>query len=446
MSGIRRRILAGLGAGGSAQFVNVLIQLVSVPLFLGHWGVQLYGEWLVLSTIPAYLAMSDLGFSSVAGNKIGMQLGAQDLSGARTTFQSAWALVTLASLAAACCAIGVCLLPVSDFLNIQLTSPENVTRSLILFACTASTTLQTSLFAATLRASGANALSIWLGTSSRILEITLTAAALMFGAGLVAVAATILGARVVCLGITALITSRRLVWLQLGLRQCEWSLVRTLLRPSIAFLSFPMGNALKNQGMLAVVAATLGPSAVVTYSTARTVINSVQQAMGIVNASVWPEISRAVGSGDIYLARKIHRIACKFSLWISFGFLGGLALVGPHIVLLWTHGRVRVDASFFDAMLMTMLVSTFWFTSSVALMATNKHTTIALQFVGCSMLSLGFAFYFVGDWGLLGVAMGSWIAELIMVMCVLRASLAFLEDTVCGYCGYVLNPFLRRYV
>jgi len=69
---IKSRILKGIFASGFGQAVTILIQLTGLPIFLHFWGVEKYGEWLILSAIPAYLAMSDFGFACVAANDMTM--------------------------------------------------------------------------------------------------------------------------------------------------------------------------------------------------------------------------------------------------------------------------------------------------------------------------------------------------------------------------------------
>jgi hypothetical protein len=66
--GIIRRIKHGFGANVYGQMVIVIIQLAGVPILLSAWGTQVYGEWLILASIPTYLSMADLGFSQSAGN------------------------------------------------------------------------------------------------------------------------------------------------------------------------------------------------------------------------------------------------------------------------------------------------------------------------------------------------------------------------------------------
>lgn len=77
MTSIKRRLIAGFGAGTFSRLMTTLIQIVGVPIFLLHWGTALYGEWLLLNTIPAYFALSDIGFGSVAGNEMTMLVAAE---------------------------------------------------------------------------------------------------------------------------------------------------------------------------------------------------------------------------------------------------------------------------------------------------------------------------------------------------------------------------------
>jgi hypothetical protein len=60
---IQRGLLAGVTANAFGQAVAVCIQLMGVPILLHYWGMQLYGEWLILTAITTYLAIADLGFS-----------------------------------------------------------------------------------------------------------------------------------------------------------------------------------------------------------------------------------------------------------------------------------------------------------------------------------------------------------------------------------------------
>ena len=98
----KQRIFAALAANGFGQLVTMGTQLLLTPLFFRQWGAALYGEWLILSAIPAYLALADLGVSSAAGNEMAMRAGAGNHAGAQQTFRGARGVARLASALERC--------------------------------------------------------------------------------------------------------------------------------------------------------------------------------------------------------------------------------------------------------------------------------------------------------------------------------------------------------
>src|ERR1035438_788215 len=98
--GLRARLIRGFSATALSPIVTVLVQVVSVPVLIHAWGAGRYGDWLLLSAIPSYLTLSDLGFGDASASDMSMRVAANDRDGALRTFQSSWVLVTAISLAA----------------------------------------------------------------------------------------------------------------------------------------------------------------------------------------------------------------------------------------------------------------------------------------------------------------------------------------------------------
>ena len=94
-SGAAGRIRRGLAANIGGMGVTLVIQLVSVPVLLTAWGVPTYGEWLVLSAVPTYVALSDLSFSSVAGNSMVMLEAQGNRTDAVALGRRLWSIVTV---------------------------------------------------------------------------------------------------------------------------------------------------------------------------------------------------------------------------------------------------------------------------------------------------------------------------------------------------------------
>ena len=66
-----------------------MIQVASLPLFLLHWDANRYGTWLMLSAVPTYLLMADVGMVATAGNRMTMEMARGRAEHANRIFHSA---------------------------------------------------------------------------------------------------------------------------------------------------------------------------------------------------------------------------------------------------------------------------------------------------------------------------------------------------------------------
>ncbi len=92
------RLWRGLASSAFALLARTAIQFVQIPLYLHFWSVERYGEWLLLTTIPSYLALSGLGLSAVGGNFIASAMTAGNTARARSIFRAVWLLVSISNL------------------------------------------------------------------------------------------------------------------------------------------------------------------------------------------------------------------------------------------------------------------------------------------------------------------------------------------------------------
>ncbi len=92
------RIAKGTVAQGFSQVARIVMRFIEVPLLLHFWGAQMYGEWLILTAIPVYLAMTDIGFTNVARRDMAMLIARGDLQAALEVFQSIRLLIIMLSV------------------------------------------------------------------------------------------------------------------------------------------------------------------------------------------------------------------------------------------------------------------------------------------------------------------------------------------------------------
>ena len=429
-SALRKRLAAGFGVNIFDRGITTLIQLASVPIFLTHWGKDLYGEWLILNAIPSYFNLSDVGFGSTAGNEMTMLMAAGKQDEALDVFQSVLALTTTVSVIIGAVFMGlVWFLPFDRWLNVNSISRHDTSVVILLLALSVLLSMQETLFQAAFRCVAKYAYGTFLKSLIQMASFLGVATVVLLHGSVVAAAESFCIVNAVGTFFLWVMLRRSVPWIRFGIAHARMATLRRLAAPSFAFMAFPVGNALNLQGMLLVVGHVLGPVAVVVFSTARTVSRSAVQFMQLISNSVWPEMSIAVGAGDFALARTLHRRSCQISIASGLGFVVALVAVGPFIWRHWTVHQIPTDTVLFDLLLLLVIFYALWNTSSVALTATNSHQRLAVVYLIATSVSLAIAWVLASFFGLRGVAVALIAGEIFMALNVLRNSLEFLGDT-----------------
>jgi O-antigen/teichoic acid export membrane protein len=239
---------------------------------------------------------------------------------------------------------------------------------------------------------------------------------------------------------------REVPWIQFGIRHAQWAVIRRLSGPALSFMALPLVNALNLQGILVVIGSVMGPIAVVSFNTARTISRSAAQGMNLINNSIWPEMSAAFGVGAMDIARMLHRRACQISLVLCLGITFGVAVLGDWIWRIWTVGKVPTDPVLLYIMLLQMVVSAFWFTSAVVPLAINQHQKMAraMLIATCLALVLAWVLMQVSALGLRGAAIALVLEDLFAATYILRDSLRLLGDNLGDFARSMVDVSLLQ--
>jgi O-antigen/teichoic acid export membrane protein len=436
----KRRLFVGFATTLVSKAASTVIQLVQVPVLMHFWGRSMFGVWGILTAIPTYLSFSNIGFGSVAGNEMTMLMARGEQDAALGVFQSCWWLISLVMGATVAAMSGVLyFLPVGRLLNLTLLSEHDVKWSLFWLGLSVlfgqlEQLLQSAYRCITrysygnfvksclsLAAFGAQLIPVMLGYGART-------TAMVFAV------ANITGTLILCV-----MVKHDIPWISYGWKHASMAEVKRLTRPSLAFMGFPLGNALNIQGSQLAVNYALGNDAVAIWITARTVSRLALQAVEMVKNTVWPELSIAFGAGNMDVVRTLHRRACQVALLMSLGVVAIVALFGPTFLHRWTLGTVPSSPGLVGLLLVVVVFYSLWSTSSTLVAAINLHERLATVYSIATGVTVVVTYFAARGYGLFGAAGSLLLSEVIMDAYVLPSSIKISHDSWGGFMGAMVH-------
>jgi O-antigen/teichoic acid export membrane protein len=407
----------------------VFYQILAVPLYINTWGVSLYGQWLLLSTIPGYLAISDIGFVSAAANDMTLLASKNQHHQALKVFQSIWAMILSISILVLMAIVGLILLMPSLFSQSSLIGTQDL--SIIVFCLSAYSllALQEGLLNASFRAGSFFTFSLWLGNIQRIVEVGSILSALVLKWSAVEISILMLVIKSISLAVSKIYLSKRVPWIHFGFNHVSWLEIRRLMQPAFGFMAFPAANAIKNQGTITLIGATLGASEVVIFSSVRTICNAGLQLLKIVQHSCWPEFSSAFAKKNIQLIQKMNMLICSLAFWMGLLLLLGLLIFGNTILTYWTLGKIQVPFLFLLVMSLGNFAAGIWSGGSTILMAINHHSRLGVYYLFSTTIMLLVVVLFGHKLGLLEYAALASTIEIFLAIIVLGQTLPMINQS-----------------
>src|SRR5437762_2515544 len=125
--GMLKRVVHSLVAFFFGQGIGVVSSLLLVPLYLHVWSAALYGEWLALYSVVAYLSSLDLGVQTYAVNRLTQAYAREDLQEYRrvqhTAFTFYFFLAMFGSVALTFFGLWA---PIRSWLHVSITDQHSV--------------------------------------------------------------------------------------------------------------------------------------------------------------------------------------------------------------------------------------------------------------------------------------------------------------------------------
>jgi O-antigen/teichoic acid export membrane protein len=430
----RNRLFVGFITTWISKLASSIIQFVQIPILFHYWTIQMNGEWMILTAIPSYLTFSNIGFGSVAGNEMTMLMARDEQDAALSVFQSCWWLISLLlGVTGLVMCAALYFLPVAKLLHLSTIDDTDARWVLFWLGLAVLLSQLEQLLQSAYRCIARYSYGNMLKTILSLVAFGIQLVPVILGYGPRTTAKVFALANIAATLILCVMVKRDIRWISYGWSHGSFREIKRLARPAIAFIGFPLGNALNLQGTLMAVNYALNPVDVAIFGTARTVSRVALQIVQMVNNTVWPELSIAFGAGNIELVRLLHRRACQIALFISIGVVVIVAILGPTFLHHWTRGKVPPSTGLVSLLLIVVVFYSLWSTSSTLVSAINLHERLAMVYTLATALTVGITYIAARKYGLYGAAASLLVSEIIMDSYVLPSALRIAHDTWSGF-------------
>lgn len=387
-----RRLTRGLAATLLQQVVTAVGNLVLVPVFLGHWGEQRYGEWLMLYAAVAYMTVVDFGMQMYVVNRLNQAYTRGAMDDYHRTLHSALRLsLAISGAVVALVVIAFALMPVARWLEfVWIDEPEAALVGTLLGVQLLGAIPQ-GLVNGVYRTLGEYPRGVMISNAQRALGFGLTALVVAIDGTPSGVAAAQLAPLALSAGFVWWDLRRRHPEIRLGVNEGSYREARALLVPSLFFFLIQLSSGLILQGTTLVVGSVISVAAVVGFTTTRTLANLITQITFTVNATLWPDLTTLETQGRYDTLRELQRLATKVVLALTLAATVFLVFDGEPLVRAWTRGKVDYDATLTTTFLVYTLYLGFVNTTTMVLVAANQHRATALTLTAATGAGIALA-------------------------------------------------------
>ncbi|MBA4160963.1 MAG: hypothetical protein C0515_02515 [Novosphingobium sp.] len=412
----RTRLAQGTAAGFYGLGVQLLVQLVSVPVLVHSWGVAGYGAWVMLFAVPSLLAMADLGLTTAGANAMTEAAAKGDRPRAARIHMALRLITALTGLALLALAAAFIYGLAPGALDFGRAMPRDVAAPTAMLLCLYGfLALLNGVTLAGFRAADAFASSGMLYQTVVLVEAVVALSLALAGCSPVAVALAYLLARLAGTAVLSLVLKRTAAWLSTSWT-IDWGEVKALIRPALAALVLPGAHAVAIQGSVVAIGAVGGPAAVPAFSVVRTLSRTALQFAFRFNVASMPRYTVFVAQGNRERASQLVLLNLGVAALLVVPAALGLLLLGRPFIDLWTGGLVVPSFALLAVLVLTMLADAAWIPLSNLVLSINRHGLYTYHFLIAAALSVALGALLVKDMGALGMAWALLGLELVMVL------------------------------
>lgn len=406
------RLTQGTLANVLGQALNIVGQLAQVPILLSSWGTQVYGEWLALSAMVAYLSTLDLGMQTYVVNRLNQCHARAEKDEYTRVLHTGLLMNTAIPFAGFLLLLPLIFLsPLNDWLQLKATTPGAAAWVTAILSLQVVYSIGYGMIFGIYRTIGEYARGQMISNLRYLFNLTATVLVAFAGGHLKALASAQLALIVVTSAVVYIDLRHRHPEIEIGLSRADWRLGMEFFWPSMTFLAIQVVLALGLHGSTLLVSGIFGAAALVIFSTLRTLSNMVKQAAATIQLALWPEFTTLDALSEQAALRHLHLLGTKIMMTVAVCASVFLMTAGDRLVQFWTRGRVTYDPALMLAFCVLACSQSHSFCTSVLMSASNRQRMLFWYSSAATIVGL-VAGYSLAQWfGLPGFVYGMAAAD-----------------------------------
>ncbi|QZD92041.1 hypothetical protein K3162_10860 [Qipengyuania xiapuensis] len=384
----RRRILRGVAANLASIATRIAVQFATLPIFFAAWDAERIGTWLIIFSVPAYIALVGNAFAGAGGTAALAAAREGAMERARSDFRASWTISAGSTAVLALLFAGSAMFLVPSLLDrggavdIMDAAQAAAWLALYIFA-----TSQMAVFDIPFRVAGRYPDHIFLYNAASLIEIVVIAAAVTFSESLAVLAMALALTRCVAAAVIFLSARKAAPEIFAGERAGQGQSMASLWRPSLAFMLVPLVFGLNLQGYLLLVGAAFGAVMLASFVATRTLTRLLDLFTNLTYAMQFYESGYLEGEKR-EIQRRMLATMTLVTLAVCLGFSLVLLATGAWLQGLYTLGQTYFDPVTAVILLFAASLRSLSAAPVAVLAAGNSHARVMAIYLAGSALAL----------------------------------------------------------
>lgn len=445
MIGVQWRvILRNISSNWAGYVVTAMIGFLLSPFIVHSLGNSGYGLWTLVLSLTGYFGLLDLGIRSSVGRFVARYVALNEDEKTNRIVSTAFCILAVGGMLAL---LGTFAVAQFFFQSLHVEPRFQVAGKLALLitGLTIGCTLPLGVFSSVLVAVERFDILSGVTIIGELVRATLIVIFLKSGHGLVTVALIAFFVSVAQYSAMAAFAKRQYRPLRISLKLVDRATFGELFGFGIYRFVWIVANQLIFYSDSVVIGIFLSTGAITYFAIAGSLINYGRTVVSLATDTFYPAATRMDSRQDLPGLRELLIVGTRVSLLISLPLCLGFLFLGRQFIALWMGREYAVSATFLAVLTIPQFTAMSQYIATLVLAGMAKHKVLAYLVLAEGLANLVLSIVLVRKMGLIGVAWGTVIPDVILTALVIpwytlgKLQLGLREYLVRGFVRPVLS-------